>query len=127
MTRNLEDCVDRLVEGSAEREYHGALARVLADVEFPRTADAGLALLELLQTAEFRVGEVDSLGHPAAGSLYENADFVACAFGDVSGDAAWWATTYQHLSLEARTRISAWVDFWADAFEKSTHVRRFAR
>ena len=125
--RDLQACAERLPEGSVEREYHGAILRVLDGVEFPRSEDVALALLEILQTTDFQIGEVDSLRHPAAGSLLEDADLIACVFREVADDPGWWVVDYQHLSLEGRVRIAPLVDFWAETFEQSENVSRFER
>ena len=127
MERDVRECAERFLEGSAEREYHEAVLGVLAGAEFPEEEDVGLALIEVLQTAEFRIDGVDSTRHLAAGSLVEDADLVACVFREVSDDPTWWAATFQHLTWQGRNRIAEWVDFWEETFRAAPGVDHFER
>jgi len=124
--RKLDRCISRFATGSAEREYHEAIFRFLESLQFPLKREVGLTFLRVLQGSDFQIGSVDTTVHPVAGSLYENADLVACVFGEVSDDPDWWIANYQALDEEQLISMSDWLGFWIHCFRDSQEVVHFS-
>jgi hypothetical protein len=113
---------DQLPEGSPEREYHQALANVLLNMHFdPKDADMGFGLLDFLCTHGFDAVGVDTKRHPAAGSIEENAWFVAQVFHSVNRDPIWWKARYPIES--SRPQVVAQKQRWLSMFKASREVR----
>ncbi len=116
---NDEDFLGQFSPGSIEREYHSTLSGIIQEIDFPRSEEVGLALLRFLQVADFRVGNVDTTIHPAAGSLYENAELVAWFFHEVDSEPIFWIASYQNTGGVVSQR---WFQFWVDQLRNNPMV-----
>ena len=116
---NDADFLGQFPPGSLERQYHGTLLVLINEIDFPRSEAVGLALLRLLQVADFTVGQVDTTIHPAAGSLYENAALVAWLFHTVDSEPIFWIASYQNTGGAVPQH---WFQFWVDQFRSHHNV-----
>jgi hypothetical protein len=116
---NDEDFLGQFPPGSIEREYHGTLLGLINEIDFPRSEEVGLALLRFFQVADFTVGSVDTTIHPAAGSVYENAELVAWLFHTVDSDSVFWIASYQSAGGVVNPH---WFQFWVDQLRSHPKV-----
>lgn len=114
--KDVNALIESFPEGSAEREYHGAIAEIIRRIEFDDSnAQAGIGLLNFLTDKSFIAGMLDTRVHPVAGSRIENAILVSYLFSSLGRDVDWWVAE----SLKGPTR---WDEWWLHEFQKSSDV-----
>ena len=113
-----EEFLAQFPMGSPEREYHAAILGVVRSVEFRRTERAAFALLWVLIYEHIVVDGVDSTTHPAADSLYENAELVAHVFPNLGYDSQDWAAIFPSMSREESDE--GLIRMWREALSPRT-------
>lgn len=106
-----DDYLEQFPAGSSDREYQAALCTVVAGMSFDDSDSlVGLGLLSFLDSYDFVGAGIDTTKHPAVGSLYSDAEFVAHVFRKVGRDASWWRDNY--LRGKDAAAVSQQAEFW---------------
>ena len=115
----MKKLLENFKSDSPEYEYFGALLKVLSYKDFIKSEKSALALLFIINTAHFRIGDVDSFNHPISGSQKDNAWFISQIFSNLGLTEYDW---FEKNLIDREQDFGEEYSYWVKYFEECPNI-----